>query len=72
MPRGQKKRPFSERHRYVRCPSVIYFAYLVKKFNLKILPASLSRGQPAKIRPPVLAPIGCTRLPLDVNFEEFC
>jgi hypothetical protein len=36
MAGGQKKRPFPERHRGVRCPSLIYFAYLVKKFNLKI------------------------------------
>lgn len=40
MAGGQKKRPFPERHRRVRCPSVIYFAYLVKKFNLKILASS--------------------------------
>jgi hypothetical protein len=40
MAGGQKKRPFPERHRHARCPSPIYFAYLVKKFNLKILAAS--------------------------------
>jgi hypothetical protein len=40
MAGGQKKRPFPERHRCVRCPSLIYFAYLVKKFNLKIRPHS--------------------------------
>jgi hypothetical protein len=33
MAGGQKKRPFPERHRSVRCPSLIYFAYLGKKFN---------------------------------------
>jgi hypothetical protein len=36
MPRGQKKRPFAERQRDVNYSSPIYFAYLVKKFNLKI------------------------------------
>ena len=35
--RGQKKRPVPERLRDQRSPLFIYCAYLVKKFNLKIL-----------------------------------
>jgi hypothetical protein len=47
---GQKKRPVPERLRHARCPACLYFAYLVKKFNLKILvtllPGALRPGFP--------------------------
>ena len=53
---GQKKRSVPERHCRVTCHSLIYFAYLVKKFNLKILTPPLPGGQPAKILPSTHAP----------------
>jgi hypothetical protein len=53
---GQKKRPIPERRRRVTCHSLIYFAYLVKKFNLKILTPPWPGVQPAKILPSTHAP----------------
>jgi hypothetical protein len=61
---GQKKRPVSEGQGDVRSPLVIYCAYLVKKFNLKIRTLPFSESGWPKSNPQAVTPPDGIRLAL--------